>query len=408
MVVIVGPEFLGATSVSGTIAFFLFTAAVIVLLYTFLGYPMLLMLWGKLIPQPIRHRRFDTDVVIVVVVHNGENLIEQKLVTCLAQDFPPEQLRVLIVSDGSNDATCAIVEAFSKKNMAPTRVTLLALPERRGKSACLNDAVNACDETIIVFTDVRQTLHTSAVRCLVDNFSDPQIGAVSGQLVFEREGITEFGAGIDAYWRYEKFLRRLQSQVGSTIGVTGAIYALRRQCFREIPSETILDDVLIPMNVVMQGKRVVFDNNAIAYDKPTRNIAHERIRKVRTLAGNFQLIAKYPEWVSPWSNPIAIHFVSHKIMRLLSPLALLVAITANINLVICNGGPFFKITLVLQVAGYITAFIGLIVPSMQKIIVVKLAIAFLSLNWFVVLGFIEFLSNRKAHLWKLSPATNLD
>jgi cellulose synthase/poly-beta-1,6-N-acetylglucosamine synthase-like glycosyltransferase len=326
-------------------------------------------------------------------VHNAAAVIGRKVRTCLEQDYPAEKLRVLVASDGSSDATCAVVEA-----LGDARVELLAFPRRRGKAACLNDAVARCAEEVIVFTDARQALDPRALRHLVANLGDAAVGAVSGQLVFERDGMTAFGEGLDTYWRYEKFLRRAEGRIHSAVGVTGALYALRRECFREIPSDTVLDDVVIPMNVVLQGRRVIFEDHALVFDRSSRDAREERSRKVRTLAGNFQLVTRHPALLSPWRNPIALQFASHKLMRLVAPLALAVALVANIAL--AGSSPWFAALLTLQLAAYGCAALGMLWPRANRLRAVKLASAFLTLNWFVVLGFVEFVTNRQAHLWK--------
>lgn len=361
--------------------------------YAFLGYPLLLLIWAKLVSRPISRGVYRPRVAIVVVVYNGEQFIRQKIESCLGQDYPRNRLRVLIVSDGSNDNTCKIVRSYANEF-----VTLLAISERRGKAACLNDAVSACDEEVLIFTDARQVLDPCAVSNLVDNFLDTQIGAASGQLVFDREGITDFGESLDAYWRYEKFVRQLESAIHSSVGVTGAIYALRRNSFREIPVDTVLDDVLIPMNVVTQGMRVIFEKQAMAFDRPSQFAAQERTRKIRTLAGNFQLILKNPRFLLPWRNPIALQFISHKLMRLLVPVALVGAFISNAFLI--GEGLFYVVMQIMQVSAYAMAACGFFWKRAEQILPVKLAMGFFSLNWFVVLGFLEFLSNRNAHLWK--------
>jgi poly-beta-1,6-N-acetyl-D-glucosamine synthase len=378
-------------------AAWIFVLSIAQLCYTFAGYPLLLLLWSRAMGKSIIKADINPTVAIVVVVHNGEALIEKKIATCVAQQYPADRLRLLIVSDGSSDATCAIVERYEDQ-----RVQLMSFPERRGKAACLNDAVAACAEEIIVFTDLRQRLDALSIRHLVNNFADPAIGVASGQLVFEQEGMTNFGESMDAYWRYEKFLRRAESNIHSCVGVTGAIYALRRECFQPIPGDTLLDDVLIPMNSVLRGRRVVFERDALAYDQPSRELAQERVRKIRTLAGNFQLICRYPALLLPWRNPIAWQFVSHKVMRLLAPLALAGALLGNLLLV--GKGAFFIATFAAQLFCYLFAAIGMALPSMDKIRLIRFASAFLSLNWFVVLGFREFLTNREAHLWKNNQA----
>ena len=249
-------------------------AALAVLAYTYVGYPLLLAAWARLAPRPVRRGAFQPAVAIIIVVHNGAAVIGRKVRTCLEQDYPQEKLRVLVISDGSRDATFTAIRAIGDP-----RVKLLAFPFRRGKAACLNDAVALCDEEVIVFTDARQPLDRRAVRHLVANLGDAEVGAVSGQLVFERDGMTAFGEGLDAYWRYEKFLRRAEGRIRSTVGVTGALYALRRECFREIPADTVLDDVLIPMNVVMQGRRVIFEDEALVFDHASPDARAERSRR---------------------------------------------------------------------------------------------------------------------------------
>ena len=162
---------------------------------------------------------------------------------------------------------------------------------------------------------VRQRLDTAAVRSLVENFANPEVGAVSGELVFESDDISRFGESIDAYWRYEKFIRRQESRFHSVIGVTGALYSLRRECFQKIPAGTILDDVVIPMNIVMDGRRVVFDKRARAFDRVSVNYRQEKARKIRTAAGNYQMFVNHPLFFVPLRNPLFIQFISHKILR---------------------------------------------------------------------------------------------
>jgi poly-beta-1,6-N-acetyl-D-glucosamine synthase len=372
-----------------------FVVSLVILAYTFAGYPLLLMIWARIADRAIYIAPFNPHVVIVVVVHNGAELMGPKMASCMAQDYPADRLRMLVVSDGSDDNISEVVDSFGN-----TRVKLLALPQRRGKAACLNDAVATCDEEIIVFTDARQAFDPSTVRHLVDNFADSTIGAVSGQLIFERNGITNFGDSIDAYWRYEKFLRKTESRIHSSVGVTGAIYALRRSCFQEIPPDTILDDVLIPMNVVAKGHRVIFEDQALAYDRPSRDAKQERVRKVRTLAGNFQLLFSNPWLLNPRRNPIALQLISHKVMRLIAPLAMAVALLCNFILVANDfAQPFARTMLLLQLTAYAMAVLGALWPMAAQLRLIRLASAFVSLNWFVVLGFVEFISNRNAHLW---------
>jgi len=369
-----------------------FFAALAILAYAYFGYPLLIWLVARIRPQAVRRAACEPRVAVVIVAHNEVARIGLKLDTCLALDYPEDRLRIVVASDGSDDGTNAIVAEYASRG-----VRLLAFPVRRGKAACLNDAIASCTEEIVVLTDARQRLDAQAVRRLVENFADPAVGAASGELVFETDGITGFGEGVDAYWRYEKFIRQQEGLFASTVGVTGALYALRRECFREIPASTILDDVVIPMNVVMSGRRVVFDARALAYDLPSRDHRQERQRKVRTIAGNYQLLAAHPALLSPLRNPIWFQLVSHKMLRLAGPLCLLVALAANAAL--APGSGFYQSLLAAQLACYALPALGRAWPLAGRWRLVKLATAFLALNWFALLGLLEFLRNRNAHLW---------
>ena len=378
---------------------FVFWAASALVAYTYAGYPLLLALWARMVPRPVRRAAITPKVAVIVVAHNEEHRIAAKIETILAQDYPAAALRVLIASDGSTDGTLARIEPWRGD-----RVEAIGWPDRRGKAACLNDAVAACHEEIVVFMDARQRLHPGAVRALVENFGDERVGAVSGELVFETDDATAFGEGVDAYWRYEKTIRLRECLVDSTVGATGALYAIRRNLYRPIPGNTVLDDVLIPMNIVLQGYRVAFEPRAVAYDRPARDAAQERLRKVRTLAGNFQLFATRPALLLPWRNRIAFQFWSHKVLRLACPWAMAAALTADAAL--APRSTLYTAALAVQLAFWGAALAGALFPSARSLRPVRIAHAFLSLNWFAVLGLIEFLTNREAHLWRTRAAAS--
>lgn len=374
-----------------------FWLSLALLFYTYAGYPLLLALRARTAARPpLRREGYRPRVAILVVVHNEAARIAAKIESCLAQDYPRDCLRVLVVSDGSTDGTAEVVARYADR-----RVTWLPCAERRGKAACLNDGVASCDEEVIVFTDARQRLSGDAVSRLVAVLGDESFGAVSGELVFVKDEASAFGEGVDAYWRYEKFIRRHESLIGSVVGVTGALYALKRTCFRPIPPQTILDDVAIPMQVVMQGKRVGFEPGAIAYDRPAQDIAQERSRKVRTLAGNFQLLQLFPALLLPWRNPLFGALFSHKLLRLLAPWVMLCCLFANAALAMA-GSVFFQVVWVLQVGAYVLGLLGAVPGLGERVKLVRIAHAFLVLNWFAVLGLREFLVNRQAHLWKVN------
>lgn len=371
----------------------LFWGAVALILYTYAGYPVQLWIAARWFARPVLKSPQTPEVVMIVVGHNEAHRIEAKIQTCLAQDYPADLLKVLVVSDGSSDATEEIVKRYPD-----SRVSLLACPTRRGKAACLNDGVAHTQAPIIVFTDARQRLHPRAVARLVANFADPKIGAVSGELVFEQDDGSPFADGIGAYWLYEKFIRSREAATGSVVGVTGALYAIRRACFAPIPTETILDDVAIPMQAAMQGWRISFEAGAIAYDLPSTDAAKEKIRKVRTLAGNFQLVSLYKRLLSPWHNPLWGRFVAHKMLRLACPLAMALAFVSHSTMAWSTPG-FYRWIWPVHALAYLAMAASIMWPTLQRSKVLRLAATFAHLNIFVILGFMSYMTQKQSHLW---------
>ena len=235
--------------------------------------------------------------------------------------FPKAKMEVIIMSDGSADATDDIVKKIIRETECVKKGFLKIYSQNRsfGNPFCINAGVKAATGDIIVFADCRQRFSDNAIRELVKNFVDQKVGCVSGELVFEQTPGSSIQSEMGAYWRFEKWLRKLGSTTGSVPGATGAIYAIRRKFFRPLPVQTLLDDVLVPMHVCMLGYRTIFENRAIAYDIVSNNLDLEKKRKVRTLAGNWQLLFLEPALLNPLKNPLWIRFMSHKIFRLLIP-----------------------------------------------------------------------------------------
>lgn len=370
----------------------LFWTALILAIYVYAGYPVAAWMLAKLRPRIVLRRDQQPSVTLIIIARNGENRIDDKLSNCLTLDYPHDQLDVVLVSDGSTDGTAARARAFESP-----RIDIVECGAHRGKAACLNEAVAHAAGDILVFTDVRQRLDSKAIRNLVMNFADEKVGAVSGELVLDTENASGFAHGTDLYWRYEKWLRSNEARFASSVGVTGAIYALRRECYRPIPADTVLDDVLIPMNVVTSGLRVVFDRTAIAHDVPSASQSRERRRKIRTIAGNYQLVLLRPDFLVPWRNPVWLQFVSHKLLRLAAPFCLVAALVSSA--VLAPASPLYQWLLIVQLALYIVALFGILLPAAQRLRLVRLPSTFLLLNWFAVLGLLSFARHGRSQPW---------
>jgi len=297
----------------------LLLVALAVIAYAYVGYPAICWLRAHLRPRPIARRPVRPRVSIIIAAWNEARTIGHKLQDLAQQSYPPELTEIIVACDGSTDGTPERAQKMAALVGRPLQV--LALRQHRGKAAALNAAAAAATGEVLVFTDARQELSHNAVEALVENFGDAGVGAVGGELVLAGD------APAGAYWKYEAAIRRWESAAGSTIGVSGALYALRRELWRPLPEETILDDVLVPMRARLANKRVVLEPLAKAFDRVAEN-RREFGRKVRTLSGNFQLLALEPALAAPWRNPSWFGLVSHKLTRLAVPYAMVTALFA--------------------------------------------------------------------------------
>lgn len=299
-----------------TPAVVLFLGAIAFVVYVLFGYPLLLAFLSRK-PRPVRKQPMQATVSVLLPVRNGERWIRQKLDSILSLDYPRELVDITVVSDGSTDATAAIAEEYAVSH----RVRVLRLPPG-GKAVSLNAALQHATGDILFFTDVRQRLAPDSLSHLVACLADPDVGVVSGELVI-LEGETNEEASVGLYWKYEKWIRRHLSAIHSILGATGSIYAMRRELAVPLPPGALLDDVHQPLAAFFRGYRVILDDNAKAYDFPT-SLDSEFRRKVRTQAGMYQIMRHYPALWGP-GNRMWIHFVSHKLGRLLMPFALIAA-----------------------------------------------------------------------------------
>jgi biofilm PGA synthesis N-glycosyltransferase PgaC len=367
-----------------------FWGSMSVIVYTYAGYPAWLWLRSRWRPRVVHRSPDFLPVSIVMVAHNEEKILGRKIENLLSLNYPKEKFELHVVSDGSTDRTEEILRCYRNDS----RVKTIFSPQRRGKAACLNDGIGAARGAIVLFTDVRQEIENDALRLLVENFADRAVGAVSGELMLGEPASGEAGVGMGLYWRVEKVIRKLESCSGSVVGATGALYAVRRELLAPLPPETVLDDVYVPMNVVRRGLRVVFDGRARAWDSPHLGGRREFARKVRTLSGNYQLLQLAP-WLLSSGNPIRFEFVSHKIMRLVIPFALVIL---GISSALIRS-PFYRIALIAQAAFYLIAILAR--PALKHGQLGRVAGAawtFVVLNAAALIAFKNFVIGRKT-LW---------
>jgi poly-beta-1,6-N-acetyl-D-glucosamine synthase len=366
-------------------------AALLVLGYTYLGYPLVMALRSRG-REAIRGeaQEWEPMVSVLMSVHDAADRLKLKLENLLALDWPADRIEFLIYSDGSTDATDAIVLKYAARD---SRIRFVRGVERRGKPTALNRLRKLASGSVLLLTDVRPLIDPAAVRLLVRPLSDPDVGCVSGNLILD--GAT--GAG--AYWRYEKLIRSSEGRTGGLVGVTGAVYAIRRQDFPELPVDLILDDMWVPLTVALRtGRRSIFSEHARAYDEAFED-DREFDRKVRTLAGNYQLVRKLPALLNPLANPLWFEMVSHKLLRLVCPWALMVLLVASGAAALSPGssGPQ-RIVLGSLVAGQLVFYaLAALGPLGGR--VARLARTFVVLNAAAVVGLWRFARGTQKVTW---------
>ena len=371
----------------------LFWFSLALVFHTFVGYALLMFLLAKLRDPKtlLSNPQLPTPAVTVILAAHNEALrIAPRLQNLLAADYPSDKLQIIVTDDGSTDDT-----AVQARALAEPRIQLITEPQRHGKAHALNLAFAAAKTDIIVFADVRQTFAPDAIAKLARHFHDLEIGGVSGELLIDPAD-SAVGGGVDFYWRLEKFLRYNEARWDSTIGCTGAIYAIRRELYRPISPDTILDDVVIPMQIAAQGFRVGFDPEAKAFDPQTLEPEREAVRKRRTLAGNYQMLFRHPAWLLPWRNRLWWQLISHKYLRLAAPFLLALLFLANLALV---GKTFFTVTFIGQCAFYGLAIGGLSFPRKK---IFALPAGFTFLNWQSAVALWHYLRNPNQSGWKKS------
>jgi glycosyltransferase involved in cell wall biosynthesis len=374
------------------------------ILYTYAGYPLVMWVLARLRAKPWKAAAIAPDVSIVLAVRNGVEQLPGKIRHLLDLDYPNVK-EIVVVSDGSTDGTVELLARLQSPS-----VRTIVLNEHSGKSAAVNAGVAAATAEIILFVDIRPEIAPGAIRQLVSNFADPSVGCVAGELILRQEGHDGAAEAVGGlYWRYEQWIRNCEAAFDSPVGVYGGFYAIRRSLFTPMPAGLILDDMFQPLSIIRQGYRSVLDLKARVYDTWPKKIQGEFHRKVRTLAGNFQLFRLAPWTLTP-KNRTVFQLFSHKVMRLFVPYLLVLLFASTIAL--SASSRVFATLAILQIIGWVVALAGIRynVPFAGRI--AAPAGALLTLNAAAVAGLYKFLFTR-GPLWKIwtsgeQPATTAE
>jgi poly-beta-1,6-N-acetyl-D-glucosamine synthase len=363
-----------------------FWIAVWVPLYAFLGYPLVLLALRLGIHREVRKSPICPFVSLLIPAYNEARTIARKIENSLALDYPSDRIEIVVVCDGSSDRTVDIAQAGPG-------VRVLALPRNRGKVAALNAAVPGLRGEIIVFSDASAILAPDAVRRLVENFADSTVGAACGRYRVVKPNEVNIGASEDLYWRYEGFLKGQESRLSSTLGAHGHLHAIRRELYPFPPAETVNDDYVIPLAVLGRGFRAVYEPAAAVFEEAREMTGFGR--RIRIVAGNLQQLRHLRQFLWPCQPLPLFFFLSHKVVRLFVPLAMLAALAANLCLA---GRQPYRALLGVQLMFYALAGLGLTGRLRPRAL--RLPFYFCMVNSAAFFGVYHALTRRRNMAWK--------
>ncbi len=375
----------------------IFWISVGAILYTYLGYPCLLLL-----SQVFVRRRasqlddsFRPTVSIVLAAYNEESCIREKLENCFALDYPEDRLQILVGSDASEDGTNAIAAEFSDRGVA-----LFAYQTRSGKMAVVNRLVGEATGEICVFSDISELFDRDVILKLVRHFADSQIGAVTGNHIYDAEQ-SGMGVGTRFYWRFQRLLQSIESRLYSICMCDGTIYAARREWYAPPMDNTINDDVAVPLGIILQGKRVIFEASAVARGKVLQQTRRFFRQKIRSQSGKYQNFFRFPGMLLPWPPARFWIYFSHSVMPVLVPWFLLLALAANILLAWLVGSPLLLGLLILQGIFYALALFGLLADRCRWYLpLTAIPFYFVTANIGSLFGFFTFLAGAQSAAWR--------
>ncbi len=364
--------------------------------YAYVGYPLLLVVLSRLRPRPVRSGHWTPSVTVIIAAYNEERDLAAKLENTLALDYPPSHLEIIVTSDCSSDRTDEIARSF-----APRGVKLHRQEERHGKTAAQNAAVTKARGEIIVFSDATTHYRPDVLRLMMPAFADKSVGCVTGRVIYQDEKDSSVGTGTQSYWNYEFFLKKHESAVCSLIGVCGCMYAVRASAYIPLYNEAC-SDFIIATTMVEQGLRAVYVPEAVCSEEPNRQAKKELAARVRIISQTFSDLWRNRKVLNPLrSGFYAVQLWSHKLMRYLVPVFLIVIFIASA--VLATRSAFYAVLFVMQVAFYLAALVSSILERMGVTFsLLALPQYFVITNLASLIAFVKFVTGERYTRWEPS------
>lgn len=369
--------------------------------YIYAGYPIIIYFLSRIFTKTDnQHNKLITTdkaffplVSFLIPAYNEESVIRNKIENTLKLDYPQDKIEIAVASDGSTDATNKIIKSYQK------RIKTFIYNERTGKTNLINETTPKLSGEIIVFSDASAILENDSLKKLIVHFQDMKIGCVSGKYKLKGQDFSTRSRGESFYWKYEAFIKKQESRFYSILGAHGALYAIRKKLFRKLPPDAINDDYILPMLIIKQGYRAIYENKAIATEIAETSTKGEIKRRKRISAGNFQQLFILKSLLNPTRGKIAFEFFSHKLLRSFAFIFMIAFFIINVFL----NSPFYRIFFILQIFFYLSGIIGYLIRLKgNKFKFLTIPFYIFLINSASLLGFIEFLKGNKQNKWEKS------
>lgn len=369
--------------------------------YTYLGYGIVLLVLVKikrLFVKKTSHALTNSElpeVTLLVAAYNEEDYVTRKVTNTNSLNYPPEKLHQIWVTDGSDDRTPDLLQSYPN-------IEVLHKPERAGKIAAMNRAIQFVKTPIVIFSDANTELGKDSIMRIAEMFADPKVGCVSGEKrIFNSGSEAASAAGEGLYWKYESTLKRWDAELYSAVGAAGELFAIRTELFNEVEPDTLLDDFIISLRVAMRGYKIDYNPDAYAIETASANVKEELKRKIRIAAGGIQSVVRlYPLLNIFKYGLLSFQYISHRVLRwTITPLA--IAVIFILNIILALNSPFYCIILVLQVLFYMAALTGWVFENKKiKIKVFFIPYYFFIMNYAVFMGFGRWVKKTQSVNWE--------
>lgn len=379
----------------------LFFCSAFIIFFNYAGYAIIAAFLNQLQFRRIKKKpELNNDpppVSFIVAAYNEQECIEEKIKNTIEQNYPAEKIEIIFITDGSTDKTTAIIERYQN-------IKLLHKPERKGKSAALNRAVSFATNNILIFSDSNTILNPDAIKNIAKHYSLKDTGGVAGEK--KVINLSSLGSGNQVneglYWKYESFLKKIDSDFYSVVGAAGELFSVRKDLYEAIPENVILDDFVLSLKVASKGYRIVYEPDAFAAENPSFSIKDEKKRKIRIGAGGFQAILLLKSLFKFWKYPrLSYLYFSHRFLRwAVTPFCFLMLFISNLSLFISTGG-VFTIIFIAQFTFYFLALIGAIFPGFRTWLKpAQICYYIVFMNYSVILGLFRFINGSQSAIWE--------